>query len=627
MDNLFVDFTAPWCGYCSKLNLELDLLTKGVERMQLPVHILRVDMSIAAAQAQALSIIERENIKGYPTLYLYESRRFVSSYNGSRTSSNMLNFLRIKLKARTDAGDTVTRINRLDEISKLVLKLNYNGMNMTPKDDADRRVDDKADDRFNSVLYEDHNNAIHEASSDNLPTDVIAVVLFLFPLAAVGSGQGVHGPLMEIASLLQYDCPWLAVRFSDSTTLVEHYGILDDSLIIFNAIDNYQYQELAHTSKYLSPNHIVIPLIDFMNEDRDQLLGSVKESIFKHMFPLTMNYDAHIQSILRLLPISTHVLVFHDPKNGNTGSEHHDQQIYRNIEAVAALHRGKMLFLYVDINQQHHVTQAFRITKKETALPSIIIVNMSDPYDMTKHRFNDFEVPVPLWNEEEQYMDMNGDEDTSGEGHFVQTICEAEGHAHPNCLAAITAYRAKNLHHEVTNPESSSRPGDFNHEPDILMFFQMFGDGILPRSLDSEHMEDIEVINQQLGYGTTSNVETIAAINFYHKVLEDHVSDVFVYFFAPWCAYCKAMEPVMEDVARYYIDEEKNAKYVQVLRINGIENEVDIPSISIQGFPAFYFFAGYSNKMEPIEYTGDRKAASIISFIDSHGINHVSNNQ
>jgi hypothetical protein len=55
---------------------------------------------------------------------------------------------------------------------------------------------------------------------------------------------------------------------------------------------------------------------------------------------------------------------------------------------------------------------------------------------------------------------------------------------------------------------------------------------------------------------------------------------------------------------------------VEIFRLDASKNDIRHPRVSLNAYPAFYFFAA-GDKANPIEYDGERSVDSILKFIDT----------
>ena len=55
---------------------------------------------------------------------------------------------------------------------------------------------------------------------------------------------------------------------------------------------------------------------------------------------------------------------------------------------------------------------------------------------------------------------------------------------------------------------------------------------------------------------------------------------------------------------------------VEIFRLDASKNDIRHPRVSLNAYPAFYFFAA-GDKANPIEYDGERSVDAILKFIDT----------
>ncbi|XP_019363048.1 PREDICTED: protein disulfide-isomerase A2 [Gavialis gangeticus] len=107
-------------------------------------------------------------------------------------------------------------------------------------------------------------------------------------------------------------------------------------------------------------------------------------------------------------------------------------------------------------------------------------------------------------------------------------------------------------------------------------------------------------------------VKVLVGKNF-EKVAFDETKNVFVKFYAPWCAHCKAMAPVWEELGEKYKDYEN----IIIAKLDATANEIE--NITIHGYPTLHYFpAGPDRKM--IEYKSARDLETFSKFLENGGI-------
>lgn len=85
----------------------------------------------------------------------------------------------------------------------------------------------------------------------------------------------------------------------------------------------------------------------------------------------------------------------------------------------------------------------------------------------------------------------------------------------------------------------------------------------------------------------------------------------FVKFYAPWCGYCKKMEPIWDQVQDEFHKKKVNNKTVHILRVNCDDYPKLGEQYGVNGFPTIKFMSTNNNE----DYNGGRDAQSIQNFI------------
>lgn len=112
-----------------------------------------------------------------------------------------------------------------------------------------------------------------------------------------------------------------------------------------------------------------------------------------------------------------------------------------------------------------------------------------------------------------------------------------------------------------------------------------------------------------------SCVIEVVSSNFREIVL-DKTKDVFLLYYAPWCAFCQVLWPVLLAVAKFF----HKTTGVIIARINADEN--DLPwEFYVSRYPSFTFFPAY-RKDYAVHFPDsmERTGANIIQFILEHGV-------
>jgi thioredoxin 1 len=103
----------------------------------------------------------------------------------------------------------------------------------------------------------------------------------------------------------------------------------------------------------------------------------------------------------------------------------------------------------------------------------------------------------------------------------------------------------------------------------------------------------------------SEHVKTITDSSFDAEVMAAPVP-VLVDFWAEWCGPCKALAPILNDVAEDYRES------VSVCKINADENKAAMQKHSVRGLPTLILFVGGEEKGRILGITSKTRIAALL---------------
>ncbi len=110
------------------------------------------------------------------------------------------------------------------------------------------------------------------------------------------------------------------------------------------------------------------------------------------------------------------------------------------------------------------------------------------------------------------------------------------------------------------------------------------------------------------GKTMSNHINAISDDSFENEVIESTLP-VVVDFWAPWCGPCKALGPILEDIAQKYIDK------VKFVKLDVDQNPSTPPKFGVRGIPTLILFKDGQVKATQV---GLLSKADLVQFIDNH---------
>ncbi|KEP67354.1 UNVERIFIED_CONTAM: thioredoxin, putative [Hammondia hammondi] len=106
------------------------------------------------------------------------------------------------------------------------------------------------------------------------------------------------------------------------------------------------------------------------------------------------------------------------------------------------------------------------------------------------------------------------------------------------------------------------------------------------------------------------SVKTVVGSTF-QQIVKDTDGDVFIEFYAPWCGYCRKLEPAYKELAARLRD----VPGVTIAKIDATRNEV--PGMKVAGYPTIFLFPHGKKNDPPLVYNGDRTVQDMLEWLQS----------
>lgn len=135
-------------------------------------------------------------------------------------------------------------------------------------------------------------------------------------------------------------------------------------------------------------------------------------------------------------------------------------------------------------------------------------------------------------------------------------------------------------------------------EQSIKEFIEKWEEGSMPRYYTSE----------PIPAENPGPVYKVVGKSFKKEVI-DNTQDVLVKFYAPWCEFCKMLEPIYKKIA----EATKDNKQIKFCEIDATKN--DIEGYPLEGYPTIKFFPA-NDKDAAFTYDGDLTEEALAKFIE-----------
>ena len=106
----------------------------------------------------------------------------------------------------------------------------------------------------------------------------------------------------------------------------------------------------------------------------------------------------------------------------------------------------------------------------------------------------------------------------------------------------------------------------------------------------------------------STHIHTVSDSSFEKEVIESKIP-VLVDFWAPWCGPCKAIAPILEDIAQHY------ASKIKIVKLDVDQNPTTPPKFGVRGIPTLILFKDGQVQATQV---GLLSKPELLGFIDSN---------
>ncbi|KAG0315239.1 protein disulfide-isomerase precursor, partial [Linnemannia gamsii] len=138
-----------------------------------------------------------------------------------------------------------------------------------------------------------------------------------------------------------------------------------------------------------------------------------------------------------------------------------------------------------------------------------------------------------------------------------------------------------------------------------------------------QHISDVvaginkaKVKSEAIHESNDGNVKIVVA-HTYDEIVHDKEKDVLIEYYAPWCGFCKRLEPIYDELGALY-----KGSNIVIAKLDATAN--DLPAsvpFAVKGYPTIKFKK--AGQDDYIDYSGERTAASFVDFLRKNAVNKV----
>jgi len=549
---VLVEFYAPWCGHCKSLEPEYVKAAKALKDEA--VYLAKVDAT------KEPELAKEYFVQGFPTLLLFRKGVKIESYEGGRTSGEIVEYMRKQNDPNWKPPPSVILQMSQDNFTKIAktkdLMLVYfyapwckHCKQLEPEmEGAAAELEGwgvsvgKVDGTKEKELADQYNVA-------GWPT---------LKMFRKGRPYEYNGP-REKQNIIDFMKTQMKSPSEEKTHMLgitNNLNRLDTTVVGFFKGKSDLYDEYIVAANEMRGSYRFLHTFD---EEIAKSFSIEKESVVVYQPEIYWSQYENKTFVLSKKSATFKEIIQFIRKNSIplVGARTKENVGYKYSERP-------LIVLYYDVNFDHQFLVDTQFIRKKIV-------------EIAKH-FTDSNLRFAISNEDEFEDELKslGLEDS---GADVNAACYTE------------------------KQKFRMEPVDDFETSDLAKFIEDLRTGLI-----KPYMKSLPVPKTQEGV-----IRKIVAHNYdeeIHKIKKDAV----MFFHAPWCGHCKEFDPIYKKVAKKML---KNNENIVFGKMDGTVNDIPYMFPPLKGFPSVFFVSAYE-KYDPILYQGDRSYKSVKDWINRH---------
>lgn len=165
-------------------------------------------------------------------------------------------------------------------------------------------------------------------------------------------------------------------------------------------------------------------------------------------------------------------------------------------------------------------------------------------------------------------------------------------------------------------PAESTNPEPYNGGRSAIDFQKFLQSRVADLSLDTAAAAAAAVKDGAPPSAAEGKEDTVVELDrhAFAALTEDPAKAALVMFYAPWCGYCKAFQPIYREVAAVYENEDDIV--IAKLDATDPQNQEIAKEFGIRSFPTIFFFPKGVAAAKRQQYSGERSKLKLVAYIN-----------